>query len=258
MAKVTTHNFARNLSSYFLEEANRNLTISQENLMELYFNGSLDATQAFLVFNLFHDRFIEKGETISLKGEETIFGTIPLGKAIHAIIALLFVFIFITQTCIEKDNSTIVFQICTASLGFNLALDAAEQGLWVSATVYHWIHDLSIYFIVTKALIAVGFSESPSLFNVFKEKKRMHKHPKTDIALNIFFVLLSWITGSFFTQTTCQLFFCLYLGYLLFRVHNYLHNFVLSDMLKPFPMLNLNSSAFALFFVVACMEFPTV
>ena len=44
----------------------------------------------------------------------------------------------------------------------------------------------------------------------------------------------------------------------MFRIHNYLHNFVLSDMVKPFPMLNLNASAFALFFVVACIEFPTV
>ena len=195
---------------------------------------------------------------MSLYDDTKIFGMLPLGKSLHAVLGLLFVFLFITQTCIEKDNSTIIFQLCTAALSFNLALDAAEQGLWASATVYHWIHDVSVFFIFTNGLAAIGFTESRSLFNVFKEKKRMQKSPKTDIALNCLFVAASFITSAAFDSPTCQLFFCLYLGYLLFRVHNYLHSAVLSDMLKAFPLLNVNSSAFTVLVILASLESSTV
>jgi hypothetical protein len=193
-----------------------------------------------------------------LSDDTKIFGFVPLGKALHAVLGLLFVFLFITQTCIEKDNSTIVFQLCTAALSFNLALDATDQGLWVSATVYHWIHDISVYFIFTNSLATIGFNESRSIFNLFKEKKRMQKSPKIDIALNCLFVAVSFITSSGFIYPACHFFFCLYLGYLMFRVHNYLHNFVFSDMLKAFPLINVNSSAFTICTIVFCMELSTV
>jgi hypothetical protein len=86
----------------------------------------------------------------------------------------------------------------------------------------------------------------------------MQKSPKTDIVLNSLFVGISFATSTFFEYPACHLFFCLYLGYLLFRVHNYLHNFVFNDMLKAFPLLNVNSSAFTVLALVLCMEFSTV
>jgi hypothetical protein len=172
---------------------------------------------------------------------------------VHFLLVLLFFFLFITQTCIDKDNSTIIFQLCTGALSFNLALDSAEADLWVSATFYKWMHDISAYFILANSIAASGLSEG-FLFNVFKEKKRMLKSPKIDIALNTIFVMQSWITSSFLRHPTCQLFFCLYTGFLLFRVHNYLHNFTFSDTLKPFPLLNLTSSALIVLLTVLVAE----
>lgn len=78
-----------------------------------------------------------------------IFGVVPLGKTIHMVLVLLFFFIFITQTCIDKDNSTIIFQLSTAVMSFLFAVDSAEAGLWVSATFYKWMHDISVFFILS-------------------------------------------------------------------------------------------------------------
>ena len=86
----------------------------------------------------------------------------------------------------------------------------------------------------------------------------MRKSPKTDIALNSLFAGISFLTSSTFAYPACHLFYCLYLGYLMFRVHNYLHNFVFSDMLKAFPLINLNSSAFTIFTIAISMELSTV
>lgn len=86
----------------------------------------------------------------------------------------------------------------------------------------------------------------------------MLKHPRADIGINFVFVFVSWYSSSYFGVPQCSLFCCLYSGYLIFRVHNYLHNFVLSDMLKPFPVLNLNSSSFTILVTVLLSEAQSV
>lgn len=260
LQRQETHNLAKNLTTYFTGE-NKNETISQEHLIELVHNGSLDSTQAFLIFNLFHERSVNNKLAQSPWSQENatkLFGMFQLGDTIHAILIILFILIFMTQTCIEKDGSTIVFQLCTAALTLNLSADASDQGMVVSATVYHWVHDITVFFITTNCLVALGFTECRSLFNLFKEKKRTQKSPKMDIMLNCLFVGISYLNSASFPEPTCQLFLGLYLGYLLFRLHNYLHNFVLSDIVKPFPLVNLNSSATAVLLVVGWAEFQTV
>lgn len=220
--------------------------------------GSLDATQAFLVYNLFYERIANNNQTVGFSDDKTIFGFIPLGKIVHVVLVLLFFFLFITQTCIDKDKSTIIFQLCTAALSLNLAFDSAEQELWVSATFYKWMHDIAVYFILTSCLETLGFNEVYSLFNVFKEKKRMLKHPKTDLMINAIFVFVSWMSSQYFLNPACHLFECLYTGYLLFRFHNYLQNYHISDMLKPWPIVNLNSSALTLMLTVLASEFSDI
>ena len=171
---------------------------------------------------------------------------------------MLFLFLFIFYTCIDKDKSTILFQLSYAALTFNLSLDADENKLWTSSTFYHFIFDMSCYFIISSCLTRLGFAEINDLFNVFKEKKRMQKSPLVDIALNFLYVACAYISSSYFGTHTCQFFYCCYLGYFFFRIHNYLHIFVISDFMKSFPMLNLNSSALTIFIVVTSLEFGTV
>ena len=171
---------------------------------------------------------------------------------------MLFLFLFIFYTCIDKDKSTILFQLSCAALTFNLSLDADENKLWTSSTFYHFIFDMSCYFIISSCLTRLGFAEINDLFNVFKEKKRMQKSPLVDIALNFLYVACAYISSSYFGTHTCQFFYCCYLGYFFFRIHNYLHIFVISDFMKSFPMLNLNSSALTIFIVVTSLEFGTV
>lgn len=171
---------------------------------------------------------------------------------------MLFLFLFIVYTCIDKDKSTILFQLSCAALTFNLSLDADENKLWTSSTFYHFIFDMSCYFIISSCLTRLGFAEINDLFNVFKEKKRMQKSPLVDIALNFLYVACAYISSSYFGTHTCQFFYCCYLGYFFFRIHNYLHIFVISDFMKSFPMLNLNSSALTIFIVVTSLEFGTV
>ena len=167
-------------------------------------------------------------------------------------------FLFITYTCIDKDKSTILFQISLAALTFNLSIEADEKKLWNSSTFYHFIFDMSCYFIISTCLSSLGFTEINDLFNVFKEKKRMQKSPLVDIGLNFIYVAFAYISSSYFGTHTCQFFYCCYMGYFLFRVHNYLHIFVISDFMKSFPMLNLNSSALTIFIVVTSLELGTV
>ena len=171
---------------------------------------------------------------------------------------MLFLFLFIVYTCIDKDKSTILFQLSCAALTFNFCLDADENKLWTSSTFYHFIFDMSCYFIISSCLTSLGFAEINDLFNVFKEKKRMQKSPLVDIALNFLYVACAYISSSYFGTHTCQFFYCCYLGYFFFRIHNYLHIFVISDFMKSFPMLNLNSSALTIFIVVTSLEFGTV
>lgn len=171
---------------------------------------------------------------------------------------MLFLFLFIFYTCIDKDKSTILFQLSCAALTFNLSLDADENKLWTSSTFYHFIFDMSCYFIISSCLTRLGFAEINDLFNVFKEKKRMQKSPLVDIALNFLYIACAYISSSYFGTHTCQFFYCCYLGYFFFRIHNYLHIFVISDFMKSFPMLNLNSSALTIFIVVTSLEFGTV
>ena len=167
-------------------------------------------------------------------------------------------FLFITYTCIDKDKSTILFQISLAALTFNLSIEADEKKLWNSSTFYHFIFDMSCYLIISTCLSSLGFTEINDLFNVFKEKKRMQKSPLVDIGLNFIYVACAYISSSYFGTHTCQFFYCCYMGYFLFRVHNYLHIFVISDFMKSFPMLNLNSSALTIFIVVTSLELGTV
>ena len=59
MAKVTGHELAKNLTTYFGDGPNANKTITQEELINLFNDGSIDQTQAFLIYELFHDRIVE-------------------------------------------------------------------------------------------------------------------------------------------------------------------------------------------------------
>jgi hypothetical protein len=58
IAKLSTHELARKLGLYF-QEPNLNKTISDAELKDLFIKGSLDATQAFLVYNLFQERLVK-------------------------------------------------------------------------------------------------------------------------------------------------------------------------------------------------------
>jgi len=155
-------------------------------------SGTIDKTQAFLVYNLFHSKIVEKGHVLNMSDDTTIFGHIPLCYSIQAVLTLLFVFIFITQTCIEKGNSTIIFQVCCAALGYSLSVDAEIDHKTLSASLYHWMHDLSVYFIVVNALTMIGIQDAHDTFNIFKEKKRSQKSPGRDLTVNLILVLFSW------------------------------------------------------------------
>jgi hypothetical protein len=86
----------------------------------------------------------------------------------------------------------------------------------------------------------------------------MQRNPKMDLVLNLMFVVVSWLTSIAFDQPACWLAFSFYTGYLLFRIHNYAHMHLLSDTLKPFPMLNINSSVLTLLLVTFRMQCTVV
>jgi hypothetical protein len=145
----TTHELARNLTEHLKDPSK---TISQAELLHLYKQGSLDSTQAFLVFSLFHDRMVQQENVVSVLDGALIFGILPLGTLLHGVIALLFCLLIITQTFIQQQSTTIIFQLCFAAFFFNVSYEASEMGFPISATLYHWVHDVIVLFFLNKCL----------------------------------------------------------------------------------------------------------
>ena len=93
-----------------LESDDPNVMIDQDELQDLLVRGVIDYNQAFLIYELFHNKRLKTKEFLTLDNDMYLFfGTVPICFSINIILSLLAFNFFLTQTCMKQDQPSLLF-----------------------------------------------------------------------------------------------------------------------------------------------------
>ena len=100
--RKSLHDLEQKVADY-LTDGDPNKVISQRDFADLLNRGVIDYSQAFLIYELFHQKRLHTDEYLNIDNDTYIlFDTIPVISSINVLLSLIILFLFLSQMCNMK------------------------------------------------------------------------------------------------------------------------------------------------------------
>ena len=100
--RKSLHDLEQKVADY-LTDMDPTKVISQNDFADLLNRGVIDYSQAFLIYELFHQKRMHTDEYLNLDNDTYIlFDTIPVCGSINVLLSIIVLFLFLSQMCNMK------------------------------------------------------------------------------------------------------------------------------------------------------------